>query len=71
MPVASLGSAALVFSNCAGSGQTCRISGGADSDLGAVDNARRRLLYVAYTRGRDWLLVAGVDPASESLDDIA
>lgn len=71
MPVASLRSATSVFRNCASSGQTCRISGGADSDLADVYNTERHLLYVACTRTRDWLLVCGVDPASEFLDDIA
>jgi superfamily I DNA/RNA helicase len=30
---------------------------------------KRHLLYVACTRARDHLLVTGVDPASEFLDD--
>lgn len=40
-----------------------------DSDLEEVYNTERHLLYVACTRARDHLLVAGVDPASEFLDD--
>jgi superfamily I DNA/RNA helicase len=42
-----------------------------DSDLADVYNTERHLLYVACTRARDWLLVTGVDPASEFLDDMA
>lgn len=41
-----------------------------DSDLEEVYNTERHLLYVACTRGRDDLLVTGVDPASEFLDDL-
>jgi ATP-dependent exoDNAse (exonuclease V) beta subunit len=33
-------------------------------------NTERHLLYVACTRARDFLLVTGVDPASEFLDDL-
>ena len=40
-----------------------------DSDLEEVYNTERHLLYVACTRARDHLLVTGVDPASEFLDD--
>jgi len=39
------------------------------SDLEEVYNTERHLLYVACTRARDYLLVTGVDPASEFLDD--
>ena len=42
-----------------------------DSDLEEVYNTERHLLYVACTRARDHLLVTGVDPASEFLDDLA
>ena len=42
-----------------------------DSDLSDVYNTERHLLYVACTRARDWLLVSGVDPASEFLDDMS
>ncbi len=41
-----------------------------DSDLEDVYNTERHLLYVACTRARDHLLVTGVSPASEFLDDI-
>jgi hypothetical protein len=40
-----------------------------DSDLEEVYNSERQLLYVACTRARDHLLVTGVRPASEFLDD--
>jgi mRNA-degrading endonuclease RelE of RelBE toxin-antitoxin system len=49
-----------------------RIEGVADeSDLEEVYNTERHLLYVACTRARDHLLVTGVEPASEFLDDFA
>jgi superfamily I DNA/RNA helicase len=41
-----------------------------DADLEEVYNTERQLLYVACTRARDHLLVTGVDPASEFLDDL-
>jgi len=41
-----------------------------DSDLEDVYNTERHLLYVACTRARDYLLVTGVAPASEFLDDL-
>ena len=41
-----------------------------DADLEDVYNTERHLLYVACTRARDHLLVTGVDPASEYLDDL-
>lgn len=41
-----------------------------DSDLKEVYETERHLLYVACTRARDQLLVTGVDPASEFLDDL-
>ena len=41
-----------------------------DSDLEEVYNTERHLLYVACTRAREHLLVTGVDPASEFLDDM-
>jgi len=41
-----------------------------DSDLEEVYNTERHLLYVACTRARDHLLVSGVEPASEFLDDL-
>jgi superfamily I DNA/RNA helicase len=40
-----------------------------DADLQEVYDTERHLLYVACTRARDHLLVTGVDPASEFLDD--
>ncbi len=41
-----------------------------ESDLEEVYTTERHLLYVACTRARDYLLVTGVDPASEFLDDL-
>jgi len=41
-----------------------------ESDLVEVMNTEQHLLYVACTRARDFLLVTGVDPASEFLDDL-
>jgi superfamily I DNA/RNA helicase len=43
---------------------------GDDADLQEVYDTERHLLYVACTRARDHLLVTGVDPASEFLDDM-
>jgi mRNA-degrading endonuclease RelE of RelBE toxin-antitoxin system len=43
---------------------------GDESDLDEVYNTERQLLYVACTRARDWLLVTGVKPGSEFLDDL-
>lgn len=43
---------------------------GEDADLQEVYETERHLLYVACTRARDYLLVTGVDPVSEFLDDI-
>jgi superfamily I DNA/RNA helicase len=43
---------------------------GEDSDLKEVYDTERQLLYVACTRARDFLLVTGVEPASEFLDDL-
>ncbi len=42
-----------------------------DSDLEEVYNTERHLLFVACTRARDHLLVSGVEPASEFLDDFS
>lgn len=42
---------------------------GDDADLQEVYDTERHLLYVACTRARDYLLVTGVAPASEFLDD--
>ena len=41
-----------------------------DSDLAEVYDTERHLLYVACTRARDHLLVSGVKPASEFLNDL-
>jgi mRNA-degrading endonuclease RelE of RelBE toxin-antitoxin system len=43
---------------------------GDDGDLREVYETERQLLYVACTRARDHLLVTGVEPASEFLDDL-
>lgn len=44
---------------------------GDDADLQEVYDTERHLLYVACTRARDQLLVTGVEPASEFLDDFS
>jgi ATP-dependent exoDNAse (exonuclease V) beta subunit len=41
-----------------------------DADLEEVYETERHLLYVACTRARDHLLVTGVKPAPEFLDDL-
>ena len=41
-----------------------------EADLEEVYNTERNLLYVASTRARDHLLVTGVKPVSEFLDDL-
>ena len=41
-----------------------------DADLEDIYDTERHLLYVACTRARDRLLITGVDPASEFLDDL-
>lgn len=41
-----------------------------ESDLEEVYNTERHLLYVACTRARDYLLISGIDPASEFLTDL-
>lgn len=43
---------------------------GDEADLKEVYDTERHLLYVACTRARDRLLVAGVAPASEFLEDL-
>jgi mRNA-degrading endonuclease RelE of RelBE toxin-antitoxin system len=43
---------------------------GDDADIQEVYDTERHLLYVACTRARDYLLVTGVEPASEFLDDL-
>jgi mRNA-degrading endonuclease RelE of RelBE toxin-antitoxin system len=40
-----------------------------DADLEEIYNTERHLLYVACTRARDHLLVTGVNPVSEFVDD--
>jgi len=42
---------------------------GDDTDLREVYDTERHLLYVACTRARDHLLVTGIEPVSEFLDD--
>lgn len=41
-----------------------------DADLEDVYETERHLLYVACTRARDYLLVTGVEPGSEFLEDL-
>jgi superfamily I DNA/RNA helicase len=41
-----------------------------EGDLEDVYDTERHLLYVACTRARDHLLVTGVNPASEFVDDL-
>ena len=41
-----------------------------NADLEEVYNTERHLLYVACTRARDHLMISGVTPASEFLDDL-
>ena len=49
-----------------------RIESVADQgDLEDIYNTERHLLYVACTRARDQLLITGVAPASEFLDDMS
>jgi len=43
---------------------------GDDADLQEVYDTERHLLYVACTRAREHLLITGVEPASEFLDDL-
>lgn len=43
---------------------------GDEADLADVYATERQLLYVACTRARDQLLVTGLEPASEFLDDL-
>jgi superfamily I DNA/RNA helicase len=42
---------------------------GDSGDLQEVYDTERHLLYVACTRARDFLLVSGVVPASEFIED--
>lgn len=49
-----------------------RLAGVGDiADLEAIQDTERHLLYVAATRARDRLLLTGVEPGSEFLDDLA
>lgn len=41
-----------------------------ETELEEIYNTERHLLYVACTRARDHLLITGVDPGSEFLDDM-
>jgi mRNA-degrading endonuclease RelE of RelBE toxin-antitoxin system len=43
---------------------------GDEADLQDVYETERHLLYVACTRARDYLLITGVEPLSEFLDDM-
>ena len=43
---------------------------GDDADLQEIYDTERQLLYVACTRARDHLLVTGVQPESEFLEDL-
>lgn len=43
---------------------------GDDADLAAAYDTERHLLYVACTRARDRLMVSGIRPGSEFLDDL-
>ena len=40
------------------------------ADLEALQETERHQLYVACTRARDRLLISGVEPGSEFLDDL-
>jgi superfamily I DNA/RNA helicase len=44
---------------------------GEDADLEDVYNTERQLLYVACTRARDHLMISGVKPVSEFMEDLA
>jgi len=44
---------------------------GDHADLEDLYNTERHLLYVACTRARDHLLITGVDPVSEFLEDLS
>lgn len=48
-----------------------RLAGIGDmADLEAIQDAERHLLYVAATRARDKLMLSGISPGSEFLDDL-
>ena len=40
------------------------------ADLAAIEDTERHLLYVACTRARDRLMISGLAPGSEYLDDL-
>jgi superfamily I DNA/RNA helicase len=42
---------------------------GDNADLQEIHDTERHLLYVACTRARDHLLITGIEPGSEFLDD--
>jgi superfamily I DNA/RNA helicase len=42
-----------------------------EGDLKEVYETERHLLYVACTRARDRLMISGVDPGSEFLEDLS
>ena len=50
--------------------QSCIENVADEADLEDTYSTERHLLYVACTRARDRLLVTGVEPASEFLDDL-
>jgi superfamily I DNA/RNA helicase len=43
---------------------------GDDADLKEVYDTERRLFYVACTRAREHLLVTGIEPGSEFIEDL-
>jgi superfamily I DNA/RNA helicase len=43
---------------------------GDDADLDEVYATERQLLYVACTRARDFLLISGVAPVTDFIDDL-
>ena len=48
-----------------------RLEGAADeADLEEIYQTERHLLYVACTRARDFLMISGVEPTSEFLEDL-
>jgi superfamily I DNA/RNA helicase len=45
-------------------------SAGDESELDEICDTERHLLYVAITRARDQVLVTGLEPTSEFLEDL-
>ena len=45
-------------------------SAGDESELDEIYDTERHLLYVAITRARDQVLVTGLEPTSEFLEDL-